>query len=207
MIISSLSIMTGCYQLVIIIVVWYGEAPLSILGLDAAAGRGQSGVGCLSPKWPIESKHEPTMINRSRVIISSIFVCVQGRGPRRSLMSTWFSARAPAIHFASTVGKPRDQPRLHRCNPRTSTTRSAFAAVSGHGGARIVAVSSSPSDPSDGRGDAPKANPPRRDEPRRTSTASMGHVERLISSPDACEMMPHHGACEVDRRHPVWRPR
>ena len=31
--------MTGCYRLVIIIVVWYGQAPLPILGLDAAAGK------------------------------------------------------------------------------------------------------------------------------------------------------------------------
>ena len=76
-------------------------------------------------------------------------------------MSTWFYARAPAGHFASTVGKPRDQRRLRRCNPSTSTIRSAFGAVDGHGGARIVAASSPPSDPSDGRGDAPKANPPR----------------------------------------------
>eukprot|EP00964_Phaeocystis_antarctica_P118662 scaffold82425_cov42-Phaeocystis_antarctica.AAC.2 len=101
------------------------------------------------------------MINGHRVINSFTFACIQGRGARRSLTSTWFYARAPAGHFASTVGKPRDQPRLRRCNPSTITTRSAFGAVDGHGGARIVAVSSSPSDPSDGRGDAPKANSPR----------------------------------------------
>ena len=62
-VISSLSVMTGCYHLVRINVVCYDRAPIPILGLDAAAGGGQSGVGCLSPKWPIESKHEPIMIN------------------------------------------------------------------------------------------------------------------------------------------------
>ena len=64
-VISSLGVMTGCYHLVRINVVCYDRAPIPILGLDAAAGGGQSGVGRLSPKWPIESKHEPTMINRS----------------------------------------------------------------------------------------------------------------------------------------------
>ena len=161
MIISSLSIMTGCYRLVRNNVVCYDRAPIPIIGLDAAAGGGQSGVGRLSPECPTESKYEPIMINGHRVIISFIFVCVQGRGTQRSPMSTWFYARAPASHFASTVGKSRDQPRLRRCNPSTSTIRSAFGAVDGHGGARIVAVSSPPSDPSDGRGDAPKANSPR----------------------------------------------
>ena len=62
-VISSLSVMTGCYHLVRINVVCYDRAPIPILGLDAAAGGGQSCVGCLSPKWPIESKHEPIMIN------------------------------------------------------------------------------------------------------------------------------------------------
>ena len=64
-VISSLSVMTGCYHLVRINVVCYDRAPIPILGLDAAAGGGQSGVGCLSPKWPTESKHEPIVINRS----------------------------------------------------------------------------------------------------------------------------------------------
>eukprot|EP00964_Phaeocystis_antarctica_P155597 scaffold124837_cov21-Phaeocystis_antarctica.AAC.1 len=150
--------MTGCYRLLRNNVVCYDRAPIPILGLDAAAGGGQSGAGRLSPKWPTESKHEPIMINRHRVMISSINMCVQGPVPRRSPMSTWFYARAPASHFASTVGKSRDLPRLRRCNPSTSTIPSAFGAVDSHGGARTVAVSSSPSDPSDGRGDAPKAN-------------------------------------------------
>ena len=55
----------------------------------------------------------------------------------------------------------RDQPRLHRCNHSTYTSRSAFSAVVCPGGARIVVVSSPPSDPSGGRGDALKAKPPR----------------------------------------------
>ena len=63
-VISSLSVMTGCYHLVRINVVCYDQAPIPILGLDAAAGGGQSGVDRLSPKWPIESKHELIMINR-----------------------------------------------------------------------------------------------------------------------------------------------
>jgi len=62
-VISSLSVMTGCYHLVRINVVCYDQAPIPILGLDAAAGGGQSGVDRLSPKWPIESKHELIMIN------------------------------------------------------------------------------------------------------------------------------------------------
>ena len=94
---------------------------------------------------------------------SPVHLCVRPRPWATAVANVHLVLRTstPAIHFASTVGKPRDQPRFHRCNPSTSTTRSAFAAVSGHGGARIVAVSSPPSDPSDGRGDAPKANPPR----------------------------------------------
>ena len=63
-VISSLSVMTGCYHLVRINVVCYDRAPIPILGLDAAAGGGQSGVGRLSPKWPTESEHEPIVINR-----------------------------------------------------------------------------------------------------------------------------------------------
>jgi len=145
------------------------------------------------------------MINRPWVIISWLGMCVQGRGPRRSLMSTWFSARAPASHFASTVRKPHDQPRLHRCNPRTThppgvpLLRSAAMeepALLPYHHRQVTLPMAAETLPR-----------PTRHEPRRTSTASMGHVERLISSPDACEMMPHHGACEVDRSHPVWRPR
>ena len=49
-VISSLDSMTGCYRLVIINVVWYGRAPLPILGLDADAGRAQSGVDRFSLK-------------------------------------------------------------------------------------------------------------------------------------------------------------
>ena len=65
MVISSLSVMTGCYHLVRINVVCYDRAPIPILGLDAAAGGGQSGKARMTPKWPIESKHEPIVINRS----------------------------------------------------------------------------------------------------------------------------------------------
>ena len=76
-------------------------------------------------------------------------------------MCSRFSSRAPAAHLASTDGRLRDQPRLHRCNHSTYTSRSAFSAVVCPGGARIVVVSSPPSDPSGGRGDALKARPPR----------------------------------------------
>ena len=34
-------------------------------------------------------------------------------------------------------------------------------------------------------------------------TAALGHLELLISSPDACQTMPHNGAREGDRRRPV----
>ena len=64
-VISSLSVMTGCYHLVRINVVCYDRAPIPILGLDAAAGGGHSGDYRMPPKWPIESKHEPIMINRA----------------------------------------------------------------------------------------------------------------------------------------------
>ena len=46
-------------------VVCYDRAPIPILGLDAAAGGGQSGDYRMPPKWPIESKHEPIIINRA----------------------------------------------------------------------------------------------------------------------------------------------
>ena len=49
-VISSLSVMTGCYHLVRINVVCYDRAPIPILGLDAAAGGGQSGKARVSPK-------------------------------------------------------------------------------------------------------------------------------------------------------------
>ena len=56
MVISRLGIMTGCYRLVRINVVWYGRARIPILGIDADAGRGQSGEDTFSPKYPIESR-------------------------------------------------------------------------------------------------------------------------------------------------------
>ena len=80
------------------------------------------------------------MINRPCVIISCGYVCVQGRGPRRSLMSTWFSARAPAIHFASTVGKPSDQPRFHRSKGTPGGARAGVAAVEAWLVARLPTV-------------------------------------------------------------------
>ena len=76
-------------------------------------------------------------------------------------MSSRFSSRAPASHLASTAGRLRDQPRLHRCNQSAYTSRSAFSAVTRLGGARIVVVSSPPSDPCGGRREALKAQPPR----------------------------------------------
>ena len=45
--------MTGCYRLVRIIVVWYGQAPLPILGLDADAGRKGSPAGQARPATSI----------------------------------------------------------------------------------------------------------------------------------------------------------
>ena len=95
------------------------------------------------------------------MIISCLGKCVQGRGRRRSIMSSRFSSRAPASHLASTAGRLRDQPRLHRCNHSTYTSRSAFSAVARLGGARIVVVSSPPSDPCGGRREALEAQPPR----------------------------------------------
>ena len=64
-VISSLSVMTGYYHLVRINVVCYDRAPIPIMGLDAAAGGGQSGDYRMPPKWQIESRHELTIINRA----------------------------------------------------------------------------------------------------------------------------------------------
>ena len=95
------------------------------------------------------------------MIISCVGKCVQGRGRRRSIMSSRFLSRAPASHLASTAGRLRDQPRLHRYNHSAYTSRSAFSAAERLGRARIVVVSSPPSDPCGGRREALEAQPPR----------------------------------------------
>ena len=117
------------------------------------------------------------------MIISCLGMCVQGRGRRRSIMSSRFSSRAPASHLASTAGRLRDQPRLHRCNHSAYTSRSAFSAVTRLGGARIVVVSSPPSDPCGGRREALEAQPPR-------------------AAPDECGLSRRAGAAHNRPRHP-----
>ena len=117
------------------------------------------------------------------MIISCSSVCVQGCGRRRSIMSSRFSSRAPASHLASTAGTLRDQPRLHRCNHSAYTSRSAFSAVTRLGGARIVVVSSPPSDPCGGRREALEAQPPR-------------------AAPDECGLSRRAGAAHNRPGHP-----
>ena len=131
------------------------------LSLERVLVAGQTDAGPMNPLQLIQRSYLALKKHRRGLIISCVSACVQGRGRRRSIMSSRFSSRAPAGHLASTAGRLRDQPRLHRCNHSTYTSRSAFSAVVCPGGARIVVVSSPPSDPSGGRGDALKARPPR----------------------------------------------
>ena len=123
------------------------------------------------------------MVSRPAVIISRRYTCVQGCGRRRSIMCSRFSSRAPASHLATTAGRLRDQPRLHRCNHSAYTSRSAFSAVACLGGARKVVVSSPPSDPCGGRREALKAQPPR-------------------AAPDECGLSRQPGAAHNRPRHP-----
>ena len=83
-------------------------------------------------------------------------LCPSALRDRSSVSCCRCSSRETACHLASTSGRLRDQPRLHRCNHSTYTSRRAFRAVVCPGGARIVVVSSPPSDPSGGHGDALK---------------------------------------------------
>ena len=128
-------------------------------------------------------------------------------------MSSRFSSRAPASHLASTAGRLRDQPRLHRCNHSTYTSRSAFSAVARLGGARKVVVSSPPSDPCGGRREALKAQPPRAapDECGLSRRAGAAHNRPGHLSSDAAPWgvrgPPRASSPEAELRGPSWAVR
>eukprot|EP00964_Phaeocystis_antarctica_P086273 scaffold54623_cov53-Phaeocystis_antarctica.AAC.1 len=70
--------MTGCYRLVRTNVVCYDRAPIPILGLDAAAGGGQSAVGRLSPKV---ADREQTRAHHDQWALSDnlVYICLRPR--------------------------------------------------------------------------------------------------------------------------------
>ena len=119
----------GCSRLVRISLVSSHNTSYLTLSLERVLVAGQTDADPMNPPQLIQRSYLALKKHRRGLIISCVSACVQGRGRRQSIMSSRFSSRGRAGHMASTSGKLRDQPRLHRCSHCPYTTLSTFNAL------------------------------------------------------------------------------